>query len=273
MKSEKILQSDLLDIVFDNRNKSYGAYELRKHYKRRLIKALCAAFIVAGGLACLAVFIKKEGEVKVTFPDTEYVFFKEVEMPKEKPVEIKKPAQKKVQATVKKVPQQKFVSNIDITTNPLEASKVNTLQDDIPIGGENIEGKPTGHVIVPPADIIDADGNDKPTPEVDKVTPRAVADVMPAYPGGIPALRKFLEKNLQSFDDIEDGKVISVKITFVVGYDGKLKGFKVLEDGGTPYNNEVIRVLKKMPDWIPGKANGESVSVYYTIPVKFTAAQ
>ena len=65
---------------------------------------------------------------------------------------------------------------------------------------------------------------------------------------------------------------MSVKVTFVVGYEGKLKGFKITEDGGEVFNKEVIRVLKKMPDWIPGKANGENVSVYYTIPVKFTGA-
>ena len=72
---------------------------------------------------------------------------------------------------------------------------------------------------------------------------------------------------------MEAGQVISVKIKFVVGFEGKLKSFEIIEDGGMIFNKEVIRVLKKMPDWIPGKSNGEAVSVYYTIPVKFTAAE
>jgi protein TonB len=46
-----------------------------------------------------------------------------------------------------------------------------------------------------------------------------------------------------------------------------------MEDGGYVFNNEVIRVLKKMREWIPGKSNGQNVSVYYTIPVKFAAAE
>ena len=58
----------------------------------------------------------------------------------------------------------------------------------------------------------------------------------------------------------------------MVGYDGKLKSFETIEDGGRAFNNEVIRVLKRMPEWIPGRSNGENVSVYYTIPVKFKAA-
>ena len=55
----------------------------------------------------------------------------------------------------------------------------------------------------------------------------------------------------------------------MVGFDGKLQGFETIEDGGAAFNKEVIRVLKKMPEWIPGKSNGENVAVYYTIPVKF----
>ena len=56
---------------------------------------------------------------------------------------------------------------------------------------------------------------------------------------------------------------------FIVGYDGQLRGFEVTEDGGRLFNNEVIRVLKKMPAWNPGKNAGEDVSVYYSLPVKF----
>jgi len=63
--------------------------------------------------------------------------------------------------------------------------------------------------------------------------------------------------------------LIAVKIKVVVGYDGKLKIFELVQDGGIEFNNEVIRVLKKMPAWLPGKSRGQNVSVYYTIPVKF----
>jgi protein TonB len=97
---------------------------------------------------------------------------------------------------------------------------------------------------------------------------------MPEFPGGVPALRKFLERNLQNPEDIENGENISVKIKFIVGYDGKLKGFETVQDGGKAFNNEVIRVLKKMPDWNPGKSkDGQNVSVYYVIPVQFRASE
>ena len=108
-------------------------------------------------------------------------------------------------------------------------------------------------------------------PAIDKTTPMDAdaVDIRPSFPGGMDALKKFLEKHLQNPYDLENGETVNVHIRFVVGYDGKLQGFATIEDGGEMYNKEVIRVLKKMPDWLPGKAKGENVSVYYTIPVKF----
>ena len=67
---------------------------------------------------------------------------------------------------------------------------------------------------------------------------------------------------------MNSGESVTVKARFVVGYDGKLQGFRIIQDGEM-YSIKVMQVLKKMPDWVPGKAKGENVSVYYTIPVKF----
>ena len=108
---------------------------------------------------------------------------------------------------------------------------------------------------------------------VDKITPTGSPDIMPEFPGGTDALRKFLQKNLQTPQDLQAGQSASVKIRFVVGFDGKLKSFETIDDAGVVYNNEVIRVLKKMPQWTPGKTRGENVSVYYVLPVKFEATE
>ena len=96
---------------------------------------------------------------------------------------------------------------------------------------------------------------------------------MPSYPGGMEALRNFLQRNLHNPKDMEEGELVNVNVSFVVGYDGRLQRFEVVKDGGDEFNKEVIRVLKKMPEWVPGKSNGENVSVYYNIPVKFIPAE
>ncbi len=95
---------------------------------------------------------------------------------------------------------------------------------------------------------------------------------MPSYPGGIDALRKFLQRHLNNPKEMEEGEEVSVKVKFVVDYDGKLQSFVTVQDGGEEFNKEVVRVLKKMPNWVPGKTNGQNVSVYFTIPVKFVPA-
>ena len=78
-----------------------------------------------------------------------------------------------------------------------------------------------------------------------------------------------LKENLHAPESIEEGDEIEVKVKFVVNYNGDLQKFDVVKSGGKEFDNEVIRVLKKMPSWIPGESNGENVAVYYIIPVKF----
>jgi protein TonB len=109
----------------------------------------------------------------------------------------------------------------------------------------------------------------KSTMVIDKTIPVNSPEILPQFPGGISELMKFLKRNLNTPQQLEDEHEIGVKVKFIVSYTGDLMGFNVIETGGAPFDNEVIRVLKKMPKWIPGKTNGENVSTYFIIPVKF----
>ena len=95
---------------------------------------------------------------------------------------------------------------------------------------------------------------------------------MPSYRGGMDALRKFLVRNLENPRDMKEGEVANVKVKFVVGSNGELQSFLTVQDGGNEFNREVMRVLKKMPNWVPGKSKGQNVSVFYTIAIKFISA-
>ena len=271
MNSNAILKSDVLDIIFENRNKSYGAYTLRKFYNNRLYKALGATLLLVITLCGLS-FLKKEKVVEnYLVADKEVAILKPPAAVPEKPREPKaepKPVTPKASAPA--TPTQVLASNIKITNNP-SAPEIKDFDDSKAIGDKEIKGTPGT-----PAPIIKTPEGPAviaaPETVIDKITPMRSAEVMPEYPGGMAALRKFLEKNLSNPEELEEGKEVSVKIRFIVGYDGAIKGFETVEDGGRAFNNEVVRVLKKMPQWIPGKTHGENVSVYYTIPVKFTAA-
>jgi protein TonB len=261
MNTESIMQTDVLDLLFEKRNKAYGAYTLRKFYNNRLMKSI--------GIMMLAVIVFSA----FTFiPERDNTGIYEVvdpgfakiapasKLPELKPKKIEP-------AVVKPVSTLKLTSTIKIVKNDLAdtlvdlkdmaiGSNTNIVAD----GGNAIIGQTgNGNGFIEPVKPVE--------PKVDITIPLETAEVMPEYPGGVEALRKFLERNLSNPRDLEDGELISVKV--IVGYDGKLKNFELVQDGGTEFNNEVIRVLKKMPAWKPGKSKGQNVSVYYTIPVKF----
>lgn len=97
-----------------------------------------------------------------------------------------------------------------------------------------------------------------------------VVEWMPSFPGGIEALKAFLAKNLRFPKELEEtcvqGRVI---ITFIVEKDGSLSHAKVIRSVDPALDKEALRVVKKMPKWIPGQQNDRKVRVRYIIPVTF----
>ncbi|MEP6711463.1 MAG: energy transducer TonB [Ferruginibacter sp.] len=269
MKPDNILQADVLDIIFKNRNKSYGAYSLRKHYNERLYKALGFTFLIISCFYVLSFIHLKRTVLLNVIPDTS--FGNPVTIP-EKPLEPKLPEKPKVPSIKPRVNADVFVSTLVITKDETTATKLSENLDSVAIDSKTVTGVMPGGSVVK---MLESNGGSTSgnlvTKSIDKESPLRTAEIMPAYPGGMDALRKFLQQHLQNPQGLDEGQAVSVKIRFVVGYDGNLKGFETVEDGGKAFNNEVIRVLKKMPAWIPGKSSGENVSVYYTIPVKFVA--
>ncbi len=271
MKTELILKSDVLDILFDNRNKAYGAYNLRKFYDNRLMKSLGVMLGVVVVLSAFTFIPKKNAEEISVTPD---VILGEIPDAKN-PVKKKEIVKQIVKPAV--LNQKKFLNNPLIVPDKSKAATFSTIKPGDVIGNTNITAPDGGEgpAIIQPSGS--GDGGLIVTPEpvkpaTDISTPIYSPEIMPAYPGGMEALRKFLQKNLTNPKEMEEGEEVSVKVKFVVDYDGNLKSFVTVQDGGEEFNKEVIRVLNKMPDWIPGQSNGQNVSVYYTIPVKFVAA-
>ena len=267
MNKNQIMKTDILDIIFENRNKAYGAYDLRKFYPGRLKLALGFMFVIAIAFSAFTLMpkqAKQAGEIVYNIPDPK---FNVVE------IEVIEPDQKQpVIKSQNPVNQKILTSRIEIVDKKLETDMVNTILPTDRIGTRNID------IVKPGIDIVQPDiiGNntgiiEKNIPQIDVTLPMDMdaVDEQPAYPGGMDALKQFLERHLHNPYDLENGETVNVRIKFVVGYNGKLKSFVTVLDGGEIYNKEVVRVLQKMPDWIPGKAKGEQVSVYYTIPVKF----
>ncbi|HXS58171.1 MAG TPA: TonB family protein [Hanamia sp.] len=274
MNSQTIRQSNLLDIIFENRNKEYGAYTLRKFYNNRLGLAVLTTLIFVALFSSYQFFHVPKVDTQAPprifdVPDRGMSNYQKVSAAK---VVMKRSDNKKQQAANPAEMPPQIVNEQNI--NKPDASDLLPFASEIKIGG-NAGGDLSGEANFGDQLVTGAEGGDSPAapdkPKSSKPIILTAPDVMPQYPGGLKALLDYLKKNLRAPDDIEAGKMISVKVKFVVNYNGRLEAFNLLESGGYIFDNEVLRVLRKMPRWIPGKSNGENVSVYYTVPVKFTS--
>ena len=263
-----ILNTDILDILFYKRNKMYGAYTLRKFYPGRLKKAL---FIMCGMVSLLSAFTLLPPKNAILNPDITTTLVSII-----LPLEDKKtnPPKILIKQNINRANQEKFVQNILFVPKTDSADQLNDISE-LKIGSTTILNLQEGPVDDESLMLSGKNevGQKSITPETyfSKQMPYDNPDIQASFPGGENALIRFLEKNLQVPANLEAQETRQVKVKFVVDFNGDLQSFTVIEDGGELYNTEVVRVLKKMPKWNPGKKGGQNVPVFYTIPVKFTA--
>lgn len=267
MLPEKIMQSDLLDILFENRNKLYGAYTLRKSYNKTMALAITITFFVAVAFSVFQfIHHTKNGDLttQVIIPPDAIltsVNDKKILPPVQPQQHV---AASHVNQVINSVP--KIVSDNDKTDMPT----VDDITKNI-IGFEKITGSDNVDIIQPPATTHENTGTITTVIAETKVdeTPLHTAQVMPEYPGGIEALKKFMLKNLRQPEDLQAGEKIIVMASFIVNKNGQIETVKIINDGRTDLNKEVMRVINKMPLWKPGMQNGNAVSVYFNLPVTF----
>jgi protein TonB len=264
MKPELILQSDVLDIVFENKNKSYGAYELRKQYNRRLTKSMFITVVAVIVFSIMQSWKVPHRKGSIAFTGLDSVKLVQMEIPKDEPVkpkEIKQPQQKA----------QVDYQNIIIVQDSQVTDTLPTMEQisKSNIGNMKIEGEE-----VAPEEINTASskGNETSigeTIEVEK--PLYKAEFMPQFPGGTTAFLKFMQRNLKEPDDLEDAQKFVVIADFIVDTDGNISDVKIEQMARPDLDAEVIRVIKKMPQWIAGMQNGRKVPVFFKLPVTFMA--
>jgi protein TonB len=272
MTNNEIMRADILDIIFENRNKEYGAYAIRRGYNHRLLSAMGAAIFVM----LLFVLINNIGKKNVSaVPQNRkerIVEITEVKMLKEKQKEPEKT--KEVIKPVKKTASVKFVSKIEIKPDIKVKEKMpeqNSLDGKL-ISDMTKEGK-TDDRIPKEKETQSENGNGNLPVIIQKQPDFTPNEKEPEFPGGTEALKRFLAKNLSTPSDLEDGEKKTVQIRFKVDKDGSVNTFEIITSGGNEFDNEVVRVCKKMPRWIPALQNGTNVPVSYVLPVTFIGVE
>lgn len=257
-----LLKKQWLDIVFEGRNKLYGAYELRKSNGKTTMRS----FIIGGiiftflvSIPVLANLLPEDSEDNTLDQKITTVKLP----PKEKPKENLPPPP----PPPPKVDQVKFVKPVVAKAEEVveEPPKIKEIVDK-KIGAETIKGDPDAELTVEPVgngpkDVVEEDNN---------IYNTAGIEVKPDFPGGIDKFYKFVAKNYQVPE--EEGLKGKVFVSFVVEKDGSLTDIKVIRDIGYGTGKEAIRVLKSCPKWNPGEQNGKKVRVLYSLPINIQSA-
>jgi protein TonB len=269
MEPMTILYTSYLDLLFENRNKQYGAYPLRKYYGKRLFMALAILFGLVIIFASLLILFRNHADSAVRLPQIPGVVLTTVDL---RPPVVPKPLVNRPPAAVRHVAaavvtDPLIVKDLPVvkpipTVEELKAAVIGIKSETgPPATGDPGERHGSGGAAGTAAkDSAEADNG--------KILDRA--EIMPEFPGGPGALMRYLLHNLRMPDSESAQETrIRVIVKFVVGPDGKVTGINTVQSGGDPFDREVQRVISRMPTWKPGVQNGRKGAVYYQLPVSF----
>lgn len=275
MSKIDLLDQKWIDLVFEGKNEAYGAYAIRQNTNKRNLYAMLALF--AGIIAIVGTFLlvnvaseaiaaaQAEHETEVTLEQIE----EEAEEQDEEEVvyEVEELEQLVAEETV--MNSEKFTAYEMEDDAPEQVTKTQdeVAQGDAAIGAIDYDkGSDEAEHVLKLNEKVVAEV----PPAVEETKVYDVVEQMPSFKGGESALMNYL-KNAIHYPAIaeENGIQGRVVCTFVVERDGSITDVKVARSVDPSLDKEATRVIKSMPKWIPGKQNGSSVRVKFTLPVTF----
>ncbi|HEV7782580.1 MAG TPA: energy transducer TonB [Chitinophagaceae bacterium] len=265
MEASKILSAPLIDLIFDGRNKNYGAYELRKTNSIRTKTALSVTISIVA-LVCSIVSMASSSKKKIT----DYRIGPVMEL---KDVEMEKPPEKLPEP--EKLPKPEPVETKQFTPPAIVDDKdfekplpdIASL-DSAEIGLKDVKGKPPG-VEDPPKTPDDGKDIIPPKENIESDEPMTTVEVPARFKENWP---KFLLRNLNPETPVEHNAGpgrYSVVMQFVVDKEGNVSDIKQLTNHGYGMEEEAVRVLKKSPQWEPAIQNGHKVKAYHRQVITF----
>ena len=274
MDINKILSADILDILFDGRNKEYGAYDLRKTYNNRIKIAMGGMFLIC--LLCLggSLIANSKGKKKadIVVADMELSKVNEEKKP-EPPPPPPPPKQEPPKVEITKFTPPKIVKDEEVKPDE-EIKEVEKLED-TKIGTINQEGAKDEGIVAPPVEkgtgVVEAP---KVEEDYDKVF--TVVQIAAEFPGGLPAWSKYLERNLNRDLPVENGAPpgkYTVIVSFIVSKTGDISEVAAENDPGYGTKAEAMRVIQKGPKWKPAVQNGRQVIYRHKQSITFVVSE
>ncbi len=274
MDVNKIMTADVLDIIFDGKNKEYGAYELRKTYNQRIARALIGTLfiiILALGGNMLANRAGK-GKTELIVQDVSLENVKQEEKKPEVPPPPP-PKQEPPKVEITKFTPPKIVKDEEVKKDDV-IKEVDKLED-TKIGTINQEGAKDDGIVAPPVEsgtgVVAAPKQEE---DYDKVF--TVVQIAAEFPGGVGAWAKYLERNLNRDLPVENGAPAgkyTVVVSFIVAKDGRISDVVAENDPGYGTKAEAVRVITKGPSWKPAVQNGRNVIYRHKQSITFQVSE
>jgi len=243
-------------MVFRNKNKSYGAYSLRRKYAKYVtLSLILTLFLVLSGLIYPVVagyLDKNTGKIELNSSDYN-------------PIKIPSPP-----VPIVPTPPPPVSKLLDRLRLPIPKIVKDSFSTDF--GKQEILASLPSKQLAPTDDpgTTTSPGKTKviEQPTVEPI--KTIVQIMPEFPGGLSALYKYLHERIKFTDFAkETGITGTVYVTFVVEKDGSITRVALLRGIGGGIDEDVIKVVQSMPNWTPGSENGVTFRVQYTLPVKF----
>ncbi len=275
MEANRILSADLLDIVFEDRNKEYGAYELRKSYNKRISAALLITLgvaILVFVVSLLAQSFTPETEAKLEIRDVVLEDIKQEEEKKIEPPPPPPPKQEPPKVEMTKFTPPKIVKDEQVKKEDIPPEMEKLQETKIAVVSQ--EGIKDVGIAVP---VVDEGKAVVAVPKVeDESKVFEKVEVEASFPGGLSAWKKYLERNLNASAPVDNGAnpgSYTVMVQFIVSKDGSISNVKALTSHGYGMEQEAVKVIQKGPKWVPAIQNGRHVNAYRKQPVTFVVSE
>ncbi|ANI89904.1 hypothetical protein A9P82_11775 [Arachidicoccus ginsenosidimutans] len=280
MEAAKILQTSLLDIVFENRNKSYGAYALRKNYRKQLMFAMAITIAIVAAFLFIALRSPKHIATHVPLRGTVVTIapLPQVKPLKKKKVVVPKPPKSEAAPKIKMTQLTKIVvaPDKDVTVAPPRQDEKLTIGP-ITQNGKNAKG-----LLSAPPEVKGIGGNGKGLTNAagdgDEESEFHTIEIEAKFPGGDEAWHKYLLSHLRENVPVDNGApagLYAITVSFLVSTDGSISDVKAVNPPNPDYGAaaEAVRVIERGPNWIPAMQNGRRVAIRQTQRIIFQVHQ
>lgn len=257
MATEKIKAPAFDDIVFEIRNKEYGAYRLRKKYSRNVLIATLIGVIIISTAIITPYLNAKAAESRTKRAERQV----EIKMENlDQPTDVVAPPPPPPPPPQESVQQAKYVPPVVVdSVKPEDAVQLMTADD----AAVEIQNEEVVEYVEPVKEEVQ---EEEAEPE-----PFVVVEEMPMFPGGDPALLAYIAEHTQYPEVAKENNIQGrVIVRFCVTSKGGVNQVSVLKGVDPELDAEAIRVVESLPPFKPGKQGGKPVPVWYMVPITFT---